>query len=237
MYNQFNVIHRFWAGSPMPEEYKRFGQLWHDFNPDWDICEWTESDIPTLVSDPRIQTVIDDLYARDAGRKGIELYVQLADIVGYVLLEKFGGVYVNCDMQPVQPLPPLPDSAWASYENTTDGRIVNAAIGAADKFDPFWRYLLEELPHRYFANPGAEMVETTGPALLTDCARVRPTEIYVYPVETFNPIHWKQIQPGGDASSWVEGTSWEGTGTIAVHHWGHKKDHRSNHVETATPYA
>jgi len=42
---------------------------------------------------------------------------------------------------------------------------------------------------------------------------------------------WSWIQPGEDASSFIEGLPEEAT---AVHHWGHKKDGRSNTVETAT---
>ena len=212
----------------MPEEYVIFGQEWQRLNPDYEVVDWDEhciSDFPNLLP------VIDSLYDRDAGRHGIELYVQLADVIGYALVEKWGGVYVNCDMQPVRPLPEMPDKAWASLENNEDGRIVNAAIGAPEPRDPFWKELLRELPGRYFSSPYAEMVETTGPAFLTDLAHEHPEHLHVFPVETFNPVHWKQIEPGGDASAWLDSLP---SNTIAVHHWGHKKDGRSNVIETAT---
>lgn len=234
MIPQARYIHRFWAGKAMPEIYSRFADIWLDLNPGWRIIDWDEASTVDLGLFPDLQPVIDDLYRRDGGRRGIELFVQLADVIGYALVREYGGVYVNCDIQPVQPLPELPDKAWASYENNEDGRIVNAAIGARGPRDPFWESLLEALPGRYFANPTAEMVETTGPALLTDHARAHPDQIHVYPVETFNPVHWKQIQPGGDASWWADGINWIGTPTIGVHHWGHKKDGRTNVVEAAT---
>lgn len=221
-------IHRFWAGREMPEDYEVYGDMWVDLNPDWNVQLWDER---CLVDFPRLKPVFDDLYRRDAGRKGIELYVQLADVVGYALIEKWGGVYVNCDMQPVRSLPPLPDMAWASYENTEDWRVVNAAIGAPEPRNPFWSRLLDGLSPRYFANPTAEMVETTGPAYLTELARAHPEEIHILPTASFNPVHWKQIDPGGDASAWVSRLSED---TIAVHHWGHKRDGRTNVVEAAT---
>lgn len=224
-------IHRFWAGDPMPEEYRLYGRQWEELNPDWYVTDWEEDDVESLVEDPEIQKVISNLYSRDAPFRGIELFVQLADVMGYVLVERFGGVYVNCDIQPLRPIEelPLPDRAWASKENDVDDRIVNAAIGAPEPHDQFWHYLLHDLPYRYFNNPTAEMVETTGPALLTDQAHLYPNLLHVFPTKTFNPIHWSQIQEGGDATGFSYPEE-----SIAVHHWGHKKDRRSNHVETGT---
>jgi mannosyltransferase OCH1-like enzyme len=222
------VIHRFWAGREMPAAYAHYEREWKRLNPSYTVTTWTEADVPQFTE---VADVVADLYRRDADRKGIELYVQLADVIGYALVEAVGGIYVNCDMQPVRPLKELPPAAWASYENYEDYRIVNAAIGAPSAHDPFWRELLEELPKRYFANPTAEMVETTGPALLTDTVRETRHLFHVLSKETFNPVHWKQISAGGDASAWVDSLPEE---TIAVHHWGHKKDGRSNVIETAT---
>lgn len=209
----------------MPEAYVRYGQQWQELNPDWTVIDWTERAVEDF---PDVEHVLEDLYYRDNGRKGIELYVQLADVIGYCLVREWGGVYVNCDMQPVRPLPSLPDLAWASYENHVDGRIVNAAIGAPQPWDPFWTGLVDELPARYWAYRYDEMVMSTGPAFLTDFAR-RNNKIHVFPVETFNPVHWKDIPAGGDAS----GREYPPE-TIAVHHWGHKKDGRTNKIESAT---
>lgn len=231
MPEQVKKIHQFWAGREFPERYRLFQQQWVELNPRWELILWGEDSITDF---PHLADVFHSLYERDGGRHGIELFVQAADVMGYALVEKYGGVYVNCDMQPVQPLPTLPDTAWASYENNEDGRIVNAAIGAPEPHDPFWSSLLNALPYSYFANPTDEMVMTTGPGFLTDWARDHPELLHVFPTETFNPVHWKQIEPGGDASYQVDRQSWAGTQTIAVHHWGHKKDRRSNHVETAT---
>lgn len=224
------TIHRFWAGSVIPQEYQDYGRQWKDLNPDWIVKTWSEASAIALVRDPDLQAVIEDFYRRDEGRLGIELYVQLADVIGYFLVAKFGGVYVNCDSQPLRPLAGLlPNKAWASYENNEDGRIVNAAIGAPQPNNEFWTGLLKELPARYFSNPTAEMVETTGPALLTDHAHAHWDQIHVFPVESFNPIHWKQIASGENASGFTYPDE-----SIAVHHWGHKKDGRSNVIETGT---
>jgi mannosyltransferase OCH1-like enzyme len=225
-----HTIHRFWAGRDMPDEYTIFGQMWQEMNPEWQVIDW---DMGCIADFPELLPVFQSLKDRDAGRNGIEYYVQLADVLGYALVERWGGVYVNCDMQPIRPFPDMPQKAWASYENTSDWSIVNSAIGAPEPHNPFWTQLLKELPERYFANPTDEMVKTTGPSLLTDQARKNPDQIHVYPVEAFNPVHWRDVDLGGDASMYVEEANFH-SGTIAVHHWGHKKDGRTNFVETGT---
>lgn len=223
------IIHRYWAGPrEMPQEYVDFGDKWEELNPGWVVMDHGEEVIQLW---PDLADVFNHLYSRDKGRDGIELHVQVADVVGYALIREFGGIYVNCDMEPVvhDIQTHLPQQAWASYENEEDWRIVNAAIGAPAPNDPFWVALLEGLPARYFANPLDEMVMTTGPGYLTDFARERPGQLYVFPKWAFNGVHWKQIESGGDASGFEIHP-----GALAVHHWGHKKDHRSNRIETAT---
>ena len=228
------IIHRYWAGpKPMPEEYVRFGQTWEDLNPGWIVVDHGEE---ILQLWPDLAPVFNHLYERDANHNSIELHVQVADVVGYALLREFGGVYVNTDMEPLQPIEKfLPPMAWASYENYEDFRIVNAAIGAPQPGDPFWTGLLAELPHRYFNNPYDEMVMTTGPGFLTDFAMINQIQdknpFVVFPKEAFCSVHWKQVEAGGDASGFEYPES-----AIAVHHWGHKKDGRTNLIESATQY-
>lgn len=210
----------------MPQEYVEFGERWEDLNPGWIVKDWGEEAVQMFDD---LRDVINDLYERDAGRFGIELYVQIADVLGYAFVREFGGVYVNCDMEPVKSLENLPDQAWASYENEEDWRIVNAAIGAPQPNDPFWVGLLAELPSNYFSRRLEEMIMSTGPGFLTEFSARMPGFLHVMPKNSFNPVHWKQIATGGDARGFAYPEE-----TIAVHHWGHKKDQRSNLVETAT---
>ena len=225
-----STIHRFWAGRQMPRAYSDYALDWADLNPGWSVKTWGEIDM--IYDLPAgLQDVALDIVRRDGGRDGIEKYVQIADILGYWIVYEYGGVYVNCDMQPVRALPALPDKAWASLENDTERDIVNAAIGAPAPHDVFWGRVLELLPQWYFANPGAEMVLTTGPRLLTHAARTWPEEIHVFPRTVFNPVHWGQVPRGGDASAFLADLPGD---TVAVHHWGHRRDGRTNIVEAAT---
>lgn len=221
-------IHRFWTGRKMPQAYVDYGAQWAELNPSWEVHDWSWAEIENLLPVDLLD-IIEDIWERDGGRNGIEASVQVADVLGYFLVWKFGGAYFNTDIQPLRPLTSLPDKAWASYENNEDGRVVNAAIGAPAPGDVFWERILKGLPRNYSEYRYEEMILSTGPAYLTEVAQDHPEEIHVFPVETFNPVHWKQIAPGGDAT----GFQYPET-SLAVHHWGHKKDGRSNRVETAT---
>lgn len=224
------IITRFWAGRPMPEAYVRYGKQWAELNPRHSVVTFGMEILNHLPEN--LYGLVMDISRRDAGREGIEKYVQIADVVGYFLVWQYGGLYVNCDMQPVRPLPDdLPNKAWASYENDVDGRVVNAAIGAPEPLDPFWGTVLDGLVDNYFSNPEDEMVMSTGPGYLTRVYHEHPDRLHVMPRVTFNPVHWKQIRSGGDASEVLGSLPEE---TIAVHHWGHRKDGRTNYVETAT---
>lgn len=229
------IIHRYWSGpKPMPEEYVAFGEKWEDLNPGWAVVDHGEEIIQLW---PDLAPVFNHLYERDGGRDSIELHVQVADVVGYALLREFGGIYVNTDMEPLRPLSTIINEStpsFASYENYEDFRIVNAAIGAPRPYDVFWSDLLDGLPARYFSRPYDEMVMSTGPGYLTDFYNTNKDkyEFQVFPKSTFNPIHWGQIGSGGDASGFTYPED-----SVAVHHWGHKKDGRSNYIEKNTHYA
>ncbi len=233
--SQKRIIHRYWSGPrEMPQAYQEYGQKWEDLNPGWVVLDHGEEIVQLW---PDLADVFNHLYERDAGRDSIELHVQVADVVGYALIREFGGVYVNCDMEPLRPIEELlPDCAWASYENEEDWRIVNAAIGAPQPHNEFWEELLKGLPHRYFTDPYAEMVMSTGPGYLTDFALINHIQhkvpFFVYNKEVFNSVHWKQIEAGGDASGFEYPEN-----AIAVHHWGHKKDGRTNVIEGNTHHA
>lgn len=222
------IIHRYWSGSKIPSAYEEYGKEWERLNPDWKVILWDDSALSYFNN---LKPLFDNMYERDANRNGVELHTQIADVFGYAIIDRYGGLYVNCDIQPLKPLSLLQnfDSPWASYENDEDGRIVNAAIYSPQPGNEFWSGLLEGISERYFSNPTAEMVETTGPAYLTDYAHAHPGHLHVYSKNTFNPIHWKQIESGGDASGFVYPDD-----SIGVHHWGHKLTGRSNVVETAT---
>lgn len=215
----------------MPDRYLEYGRRWEELNPDWKLLHWTEDNLPPL----RNQAVIDDIKARDAGRNGLECAVQMADVIGYELIWRYGGLYVNTDIEPVRSMQDLFDqynpqgNAYAPFEDP--GMPVNCAIGGPKEHE-FWDALIEHLPTRYFGMPGEEMNVTTGPHLLTYMWNMNQGIFTPLAQESFNAIHWKQIEIGSDATGKVDYLN--NPRIIGIHHWGHRKTPRTNYVETAT---
>lgn len=210
----------------MPADYRRFGERWAELNPDFEIHDWTEDEI--LAESWRNRDVIDDLYRRDAGRRTIALFAQVADVVDYELIFRFGGVYVNADIEPIRPLELMDafyEPAGRDWVAREDERyVVNAAMGGAAG-SPFFGDVIDRLGPRYFAEPGGPMNRTTGPGLLTDVVADHP-DVVQLPVVAFNAHHWRTIRRGSDASGRKIPRE-----AIGVHHWGHRRDGRSNRIE------
>ena len=236
------LISRFWSGSPMPADYREFGDRWAQLNPDWRLHDFTFSEAMDLTRtyNPELLTVLDDLTRRDAGRLGIEYFTQCADVFGYVLIHAVGGVYVNVDICPIRSMSELFEvhqplhRPYAHYED--QGSLISNAVLGGPECDQFWALVLSELPGHYFAHRYEEMNQATGPVFLTKMAAKYAGQLYVLPEVSFNPVHWKRIPDGGNAEGLYERTQLSPQ-TIGVHNWGHKKARRTNYIETATQWS
>lgn len=223
-----HTIHRIWGGpDKMPKDYRDYGRKWEELNPGWQVKDWTR--LPRLIN----QAVYDDIGLMDPllTPDPVAVATQRADVASYELLWKYGGIYVNADIEPVRPLDTLLEkvgaNAWASFEDSYF--LVNAAMGGPARH-PFWRAVIDALPERYWNARRGEMNTTTGPHLLTSVWKGWDQGGFVtLPREVFNPVHFSQVPAGGNADGIL---SEYPPDTIAVHHWGHRKSGRSNLVES-----
>lgn len=217
------IIHRAWFGPiPMPERYRRYGEQLQEMNPDWEYRLWTEADI--LALGLRNRAVWDDISANGGVTTGTPRSyesaraTQLADVMGYELIYNFGGVYLNCDMEPLRPLdqiPVEPDEAWACDEG--GGWVNNGAIGGPPGHQ-FWGYVIEQLGLQWPSRKGRPMEQATGPWLLTEARAVRRGLTVLEP-RYFHYAAYYQVAPGGDASAFRQAAL--DAGAIVLHHWGH----------------
>lgn len=217
------TIHRIWIGpAPMPTAYIEYGERWAGLNPGWDIKLWTEHELVLL---PLANRKVWDNICKHGGGTALALKpevaraTQLADVAAYEIIYQLGGVYINCDMEPLRALTEMPareDQAWACREIAH--WINNGAIGGPAGH-PFWKAVIDELPHRYWDAPHAPMNETTGPHLLTDVAQ-RVEGLNVLPRHLFNYANYGDVELGGDASAYRQAAYQ--AGAIALHHWAHR---------------
>jgi mannosyltransferase OCH1-like enzyme len=216
------VLHRIWFGQrPRPKLYDAFWADWQALHPNWTLITWTESNLPPLINGH----IFEDLAvsARSAGipmdhRRAVA--VARADVVAYELVWRYGGVYINCDMQPLRSLEPLlVHSAFVGMEDDT--YLCNAVMGA-ELHHPLFEKVLADLPARYSEYRDRGMELSTGPQFLTSVVNsaTMPGSLTVLPQSAFYYAHHGSIRPGEDASAFVNGAY--AAGAYALHHWGHR---------------
>lgn len=186
------VIHRVWLGSDeMPEEFRHYGETWERHHPEWEMRLWTDSNLPEL----RFPEAFDR--CRNHGER--------SDVLRSELLARFGGLYVDTDVECKRPIEPLIGDASAFCAWVRPGRIGSAVLGATPGH-PAIETLLTEMQSR--VGKGNQIEATVG--LLTEVLSAAP-DVTVFDSDTFYPYHPRHnpADPDGDFE-----------GAYAVHHWG-----------------
>ncbi len=115
------IIHRIWMGSPRPPHLEAMTRRWQTHFPDYRLEWWTGERLTDLGMPVHWHTA--------------RTYAEKADIARYLVLHRFGGIYADCDVQPLRPFDYLwedTDSLVAFQESPDlvwNGLIV-ASVGA-----------------------------------------------------------------------------------------------------------
>jgi hypothetical protein len=171
------LLHRIWLGpEPMPEEYVRLGKTWKRNHPAWEHHLWGETNLPTDLS-PEVY----ELLRRPAER---------ADILRLELLHRLGGVYVDADVESLQPIDPLLEGVMCFLGALDSGRVSNAVMGAVPSHPLFARALAELRPRTTF---GPVDRDGTGPLLIERIRHDFP-HVTVFEPEVFYATEREEAQ-------------------------------------------
>lgn len=220
----------------MPSTYVEFGQSWLDLHPDWTLTDWGEQNsTPEVINERWFKSPLSplrnqkhyDALVGNPNPSGVATMpgwqataVQQADIAAYELVWRYGGVYLNADINCVKNIEPILElQAAAVYE--TEYWICNNVLVGEQGYE-FWDHVINELPIRVDSMPGRFLNEQTGPWLLTDMFHRHPGMLYVYPREYFNPIGALDIFPGRSAMDIFNNNKSSFPTTYGVHGWGHR---------------
>ena len=188
------IIHRIWLGDDeMPAEYVEFGETWRRHHPGWEFRTWTDSELPELSCPEAFER------CRNFG--------EASDLIRYEVLSRFGGVYVDTDVECLQSIEPLIEdaTAFAAYARPN---VIGSAIVGAVPGHPAMVATLEAVCAGAGAGP---QVEATGPVALTRVLE-QAEDVKLFGRETFYPLDYWQI-PFSVAE---QGEPGEG---YAIHHW------------------
>lgn len=194
------ILHRIWLDEPIPELFESWWARFEELHPGWELRTWNISaGIDWLVN----QQAFEDALAAE----GSWSYGFRSDILRYEVLRRFGGVYVDTDVEPLRSFDPLledprPFVAWCS-ENELDPSIIASPTG-----HPAIEALVARIEGRTGSPPAR-----TGPTFVTGEWRHRD-DVRRLPPITFFPYHWRnqerQIRALGGRYP---------DETYAVHHW------------------
>jgi mannosyltransferase OCH1-like enzyme len=187
------IVHRVWLGDgPMSARNEQFGVAFTDLHPGWEMRLWGDDHLPELGI-----TAADRAAARSAS--------ELSNIVRYELLRRFGGVYIDTDVECRRSLEPLLGGVHACAAFETPGVTGTAFLGSVPGHPIFERTALEG---RRTLGLGAHSADANGPHFLKLVAE-QEGGLTVFGSQLFYPVLWDARERAVESFP----------GAYAVHHW------------------
>jgi glycosyl transferase-like sugar-binding protein len=224
------ILHQTWKSVDVPEPLAGFQARWRALHPDFEYRLWTDAQNDSFVRDefPELYSLYRS-FAREIYR---------ADMVRCLYLLRFGGVYVDLDVEPLRSLHGFLADAGdcvlgaepEAHARKRRGKPIMAcnAILASAPGHPFWRRMMEEIARRA-ALGGGEPVGVTGPLALDFVFETcgRELGVRVSEPDAFFPLPDLDAQSLPlDARSLKYFRSMRElelypTSSFGVHHWAH----------------
>jgi hypothetical protein len=187
------TIHRVWLGTaPIPTEHQRFGETFAQHHPGWEMRLWTDEDLPGL-----------GITAEE--RERTRAYSELSNLARYEVLHRFGGVYIDTDVECLRPLTPLLRGVDAFAALEVPGRVGNAILGAVPEHPVFAR--ATRLARRTLGT-GVNSPNANGPYFLSLLLEQEPG-FAIFGAKLFYPYLWDEPERRHEAFP----------DAYAIHHW------------------
>lgn len=180
------IIHYCWFGrGEKPELAKKCIASWRRFCPDFEIREWNEDNCDYLA--------IPFMAEAYAAKK----YAFVSDVMRLIVLEQYGGVYFDTDVEVVKDISPLTDDeGFIGFEN--DQFVNSGQVMAAVPHQPVVQAMIEEYKKLHFTNADGSTNAVGCPRVNTEVLKryglvLNGQEqvvagIHTYPADYFNPL-------------------------------------------------
>ncbi len=199
------IIHHIWLGCPLPQRYKKYLKSWQKLHPDWKHKLWTDADLKNFKLNN--QAIFDKA----------ENYGERSDIWRYEILYRYGGLYVDTDIECLKPFDTLHYNYdfYAGIMSADIPFVNNALIGASPKH-PILKLCIASMQKD---GPTNGTIERTGPAHFTRCffklADRLSQKVIAFPLSFFyaipiRPAHYTNV---------LQVTKWIRPETKALHYW------------------
>lgn len=178
------IIHYCWfGGKEKPDSVKKYMNTWKRYCPDYEIKEWNESNF--------------DIYENDYCREAYEAkkWAFVADMARLVVLEKYGGIYMDTDVEVVRPFDDLlANGAFMCFENRDSVSIGTLGV---EKGNPIIADFLTPYNNRHFLRDDGSYDLTSNLKIITPVLtskyhlvlngqrQMLPHDVLVLPMESF----------------------------------------------------
>lgn len=179
------IIHYCWFGeNPLPKSVIKYINTWRRIAPDFRIIEWNETNFDLSLF----------AYAREA--YDATKFAFVTDIVRLYALKRFGGIYLDTDVELIKPLERfLHHPAFSGFEDTTH---IPTAIMGSEPEGVWVRRLLDEYNDLHFTNGNDCYDLTTNVVRITQISELEfgvrldntfqeSSELALYPNDYFCP--------------------------------------------------
>jgi mannosyltransferase OCH1-like enzyme len=204
------LAHRIWLGDDEPDWTRPYADTWR--RPGWSLRQWSGPEELYPLRNQAIYDAADRIAPNHAGQLR-------SDVLRYEILLRYGGVYVDHDVELLKPIDELLDvQAFAAWE--VPASWINQAVLGAVPGHPLLEALVAGLPES-LERAGRRRLRPavlSGPQFLTRTVnRDGPFDLTVYPKAWFYPYLWSEIDRHGPdhLELWPD--------SYAVHHWHNRR--------------
>lgn len=198
------IIHQIWSDKyqPLPDIFRVLAQTWRECHPNWEYRLWGEQDIDNFIREEYAQYY--DFY------HSLPFDMQRWDAARFLILNKFGGMHVDCDYECLENIEPLfsehtccvalePDKHCIMYSVP---HFLNSALLATIPHHPFLQHVIDRIFSEStllydLQNKPMCILNTTGPLMLStlysDLIEREKSEIYLLPAKFVTPFDCNQI--------------------------------------------
>jgi mannosyltransferase OCH1-like enzyme len=202
------IIHQTWKTTEIPEKWKKSQEEWIRLHPDWIYKVWTDDDIRAHISSHHPDLLaLHDAYPYP---------IQRADLIRYLILHDYGGVYSDLDLYPIQNIESYLTLSSDYFVYSANTNCFTNAFMISRKQSPVWLEVISELqkPKPFWAiGKHLHVMTTTGPLLLHRVLKHSKNVFTVLPQPFFNPYSVADdlsVYKEGTVIRTLEGSSWHG---------------------------
>jgi mannosyltransferase OCH1-like enzyme len=211
------ILHYIWVGPPMPDHLVKCIETWKPLHPEWEIMKWTDDNLDWISHRSWF-----DIAPKLVGPN--EVGQLRADIARLEILWKFGGVYIDCDLEALKPIDELCKkvTGFAGFEDPESLWVNNAIVGAEPEND-FIGYLLDGLHERlrYCQRHNLRRPSImTGPQWITPLWQEHGQDFKIYPHWYFYPYAHNELDRYGESFP----------DSYTIHHWHHQRTIRNRRI-------